>query len=174
MAKVQTSVQVQIHRDYHINLNTETTEFSIEELAHIAPVKTVKEAINAIDRHIASLNKGVRRKVLTLDDDSYSWRADEPRKILNGELTSWTNERGAYRRSIVGVVMIEGDRKTIYPEHIYEDTPQNRAMLDSVIELDKRRIGLLKESNAIIKRLERAALPEHLQAKAKKEQSDDE
>lgn len=151
-------VAVETYRGHQIVVNKVTSKFAVMELGEMEPVDTVQKAKNAIDRQIAGLNKGVRRKVLTLHENFN----DGPRDILEGELTSWTRSRG-YGNRIEGIVVYRKDsRDTLRPEQIYEDTPGNRALLAQVIELDKVAIKAKADAEKIIeKKVQKAAVPAH-------------
>lgn len=153
-------IMVEEHRNYKIYLEKATSKFVVDELED-GPHETVQAARNAIDRHIKGLNTGVRRKVILLSDKyGHFSAADEPRTILEGELTSWTIARG-YSHRVEGVLMIDGDRSTSSPDDIFEDTPENRAILAEVIKTDQEQIDLVVKTERLVKSLQRAAMPEH-------------
>lgn len=101
----------------------------------------------------------MRRKVIFF---STMYRDDdEPRKILQGELTSWTRGRGY--RSVQGVVVMgQRSRENMDPDDIYEDTPENRAAMERVIEFDRTILKADKAAKKVIeKEIKRAAMPVH-------------
>lgn len=159
----QNDVQVEVYRGNEIYLNKVTSKFLVAEIAEIEPCDTLQAAKNAIDRHIAAANKGVRRKVLTFKDRYYRGE-EEVREIRVGELTSWTRPRG-YSRLEGVVVYGKNSRDNVAPDDIFEDTQENRVLMERVRELDRQAIKAKKEAARIIeKELKRAAVPEHFKA----------
>lgn len=157
-SRTTNEVQVESHRGHTILVNTFTSQFCVQELADVAPVPSVREAKSAIDRHIAGLNKGVRRKVLVFSD---MYAGDEPRKLREGELTSWTRVR-SYGNRLTGIVMVGRDRRETPASSIFEDTPRNRELMQQVIELDKARIKAANDAEKIVEeKLEQASIPQH-------------
>lgn len=159
--KEQTDVQVEAYRGHQIVVNTITSKFAVLELGELEPLESVKAAKNAIDRQIAGLNKGVRRKVLTFHE-----RYEDPREMREGELTSWTRSR-SYSGRLEGVVVYgKSERDTFFADKIYEDTPENRARLAQVIELDKVALKAKADAEKILQKMKTAEVPEHFKEKS--------
>lgn len=139
-------VAIETHRGHQIVLNKLTGKFAVLELGAVQPVDSIQQARNAIERHIKEMNKGVRRKVLVFNQ-SYMGD-DKPRKILEGELSSWTRSRGY--RFVEGVVVFsKTSRETYRPEDIFEDTNENRRLMHHIIELELDRIAKKKAIDRI-------------------------
>lgn len=152
-------VQVEQHRGNDICLNKVTSKFVVQQIATIEPQGTIGEARNAIDRHLNELNKGVRRKVLALGGRYYG--GDEPRQLREGEITSWTRRRGY--GGIEAVVMFGKDRENMNPGDVYEDTPENRAAIKRVQDLERQSHKARKDAKKIVeKELQCAVMPDHL------------
>lgn len=149
---------VEEYRHHQIYLDRDTSKFTVEEATEA--FDTLQAARNGIDRLITGNNKGVRRKIVFLQEHD-SWQDEEkgPPTIEEGELTSWKRVR--YGRKVEGIVMYGDSRTDMSPDDIFEDTEEIRGDLRAVIEYDRQILDLQDRREKLLKGIPRAAMPKH-------------
>lgn len=152
-------VQVEEYRGHSIVLNKTSGKFLVLEIANAEGQESIQKARALIESHIRGMNKGVRQKVLVFNETYVN--DEQPREILEGELTSWTRAR-RYGGSVEGVVSFgKNSRSTYYPDQIFLDTKENRRLMEQVLELERERVAKKKAIDRIVdKQLEHVKVAE--------------